>query len=63
MSGFTFGDVARLAATRHQSPRHARTADGFETPPRFWWRLPGEAEAAFRARVEAEACSTPILFY
>jgi hypothetical protein len=60
--GFTFEEAARLA-DRPQPPRHARTADGFDQPPLFWFRLLGESEAMFRDRVEAEAGSSPVLFY
>jgi hypothetical protein len=57
--GFSLEEVAHLATS---SPRHAKTL-GDEDPPRFWFRTPGESELAFRARVEAEACASPIVFY
>jgi hypothetical protein len=56
-------EVTRVADRPRPSPRHARTADGYETPPRFWWRHPGEPEPNFRERVERAAGSTPVVFY
>jgi hypothetical protein len=59
----TLHEAVRAADRPRPSPRHARTADGYEDPPRFWWRRPGEPEANFRERVELAAGSTPTIFY